>query len=110
MKIAVPREITPGEARVALTPAAAGRLVAAGHQVYVEAGAGGEAFPDRLYKDAKAELVKGAKATYAHAGMLPTVRRPGPGEGAPVPPNGLGRGGRTCAWRAPSRTWWAVSP
>jgi len=57
VKIAVPRETTPGEARVALPPAAVGRLVAAGHQVYVESGAGGEAFPDSQYKDAKAELV-----------------------------------------------------
>jgi len=56
VKIAVPREITPGEARVALTPAAAARLVAAGHHVYVEAGAGGDPFPDSHYKEAKAEL------------------------------------------------------
>jgi H+-translocating NAD(P) transhydrogenase subunit alpha len=85
VKIAVPREITPGEARVALTPAAAGRLVAAGHQVYVEAGAGGESFPDNLYKDAKAELVRGAKATYGHAGMVLKVRKPELAEVALIP-------------------------
>jgi len=85
VKIAVPRETTAGEARVALTPAAAGRLVAAGHQVFVEAGAGGESFPDPLYKAAKAELVRGAKATYAHAGMVLKVRKPELAEVALIP-------------------------
>ena len=85
MKIAVPRETTPGEARVALTPAAVGRLVAAGHQVYIEAGAGGDSFPDSLYKDAKAELVKGAKATYGRAGMVLKVRKPDAAEIALIP-------------------------
>jgi len=70
---------------VALTPAAVGRLVTAGHQVYVEAGAGGEAFPDSLYKDAKAELVKGAKATYGHAGMVLKVRKPDTAEVGLIP-------------------------
>ena len=70
---------------MALTPAAAGRLVAAGHRVFVESGAGGEAFPDSLYKDAKAELVRGAKATYGHAGMVLKVRKPDLAEVAMIP-------------------------
>jgi NAD(P) transhydrogenase subunit alpha len=76
VNIVVPRETTPGESRVALTPAAAGRLAGAGHKVYVESGAGGEPFPDRLYKDAGAEIVKGAKATFGHAGAVLKVRKP----------------------------------
>jgi NAD(P) transhydrogenase subunit alpha len=85
VKIVVPRETTPGEARVALTPAAAGRLAAAGHQVYVESGAGGEAFPDGLYREAKAEIVKAAKAVYGHAGMVLKVRKPDLREVALIP-------------------------
>ena len=41
MIVGVPREIKPGEERVALTPAGVRALVAAGHRVVVERGAGG---------------------------------------------------------------------
>src|ERR1041385_4748052 len=41
MIVGVPREIKPGEQRVALTPAGAHALVDAGHRVVVERGAGG---------------------------------------------------------------------
>jgi len=85
VKIAVPKETTAGEARVALTPGAAGRLVAAGHQLHIEAGAGGEPFPDSLYGEAKAAIVRGAKATYAHAGMVLKVRKPTPAEVQQMP-------------------------
>src|SRR4028119_1048831 len=40
MKIGVPKEIKTNENRVALVPAGAEALVAAGHEVYVEASAG----------------------------------------------------------------------
>jgi H+-translocating NAD(P) transhydrogenase subunit alpha len=76
VNIVVAKETTPGEERVALTPTAAGRMVAAGHRVFVEAGAGHDAFPDRLYKDAKAEIAAGARQAYSHAGMLLKVRKP----------------------------------
>ena len=76
MNIVVPRETTPGESRVALTPTAAARLTAGGHSVHVEAGAGGDPFPDHLYKDAKAEIAPGAKATYRKAGVTLKVRKP----------------------------------
>jgi len=76
VNIAVPAEIMAGESRVALTPAAVQRLTATGLRVFVEAGAGGEAFPDRLYVDAKGEIVKGAKAAYGHAGVVVKVRKP----------------------------------
>src|SRR3954466_4787746 len=48
VKIGVVKEIKPQEARVALTPAGARELVARGHDVVVEAGAGeGPGFPHR---------------------------------------------------------------
>ena len=65
MKIAVPKEILPGERRVALTPDAAGRLVKAGHEVLVEAGAGTAAyFPDAAYTAAGAQLVADTAALF----------------------------------------------
>jgi len=43
MKIGILRERLPGERRVALVPDAAAKLIAAGHQVVVERGAGSAA-------------------------------------------------------------------
>jgi len=43
VKIGVVKEIKPQEARIALTPAGARELVARGHDVVVEAGAGASA-------------------------------------------------------------------
>jgi NAD(P) transhydrogenase subunit alpha len=40
MRIAVPRETAQGERRVALVPGSVARLVKAGHDVRIEAGAG----------------------------------------------------------------------
>jgi NAD(P) transhydrogenase subunit alpha len=57
MKVGVTRETTPGERRVALVPETAGKLVAAGFEVVVEAGAGDAAsFPDDTYVAAGATL------------------------------------------------------
>ncbi len=85
VKIVVPRETMPGELRVALTPAAVGRLIASGNEVIVESGAGGEAFPDHIYKDAKAQVVTGAKEAYSHAGLVLKVRKPSPAEVLLIP-------------------------
>lgn len=55
MRIGVPREVTPGERRVALTPDSVTRLVKSGVEVVVERGAGIQAFfPDELYEKAGA--------------------------------------------------------
>ena len=57
MRIGVPRELEPGERRVALVPDAVARLAAGGFDVIVEPGAGAEAsFPDKAYADAGAEV------------------------------------------------------
>ena len=53
MRIGVLRETAAGERRVALVPDAVTKLVAAGHAVVVERGAGVAAgFPDALYERA----------------------------------------------------------
>jgi len=57
VRVGVPREITPGEQRVALVPDAVGRLTRAGFELVVEPGAGAAAaFPDAAYAETGAEL------------------------------------------------------
>src|ERR1700688_1996235 len=58
MHIGVPAETRPGEARVAATPETVKKLVAQGHRVTVQRGAGsGAYFTDDAYAAAGAELV-----------------------------------------------------
>jgi NAD(P) transhydrogenase subunit alpha len=57
MRIGVPRETAEGERRVALVPEVVRKLVAKGHEVVVEAGAGDAALvPDDLFVDAGATI------------------------------------------------------
>ena len=77
MKIAVMRERTDGETRVALTPETAGKLVALGAEVAIEAGAGEQSrFPDASYAAAGAKVVPGAADVVKGADVVLTVRRP----------------------------------
>jgi len=77
LKIGVPTEIKPQENRVALTPAGADRLVAAGHQVFVQAGAGiGSGFDDATYVTAGARIVPTADAAFGEADMVVKVKEP----------------------------------
>jgi NAD(P) transhydrogenase subunit alpha len=57
VKVAVPAETEPGERRVALIPETAGKLVQAGLEVWVQAGAGSKAtFADKAYEEAGAKV------------------------------------------------------
>lgn len=57
MRIGVPKETTAGERRVALVPESGKKLIQAGYEVLVEAGAGTAAgFPDSGYRDAGVTL------------------------------------------------------
>ncbi len=77
MNIGVPKEIAPGETRVALTPAAVKMMVRDGHQVLVQAGAGSSALiPDAEYTQAGARVVRNAEETYGGAEMIVKVRSP----------------------------------
>lgn len=61
MIIGVPKEIAPGERRVALIPDSVKQLVGLGPEVVVQAGAGSAAgFEDEAYIDAGARIVEGA--------------------------------------------------
>ena len=76
MKVAVVKESAPGERRVALVPETVPRLVQAGLEVLVEAGAGDSAwFPDSAYTAAGA-AVTSTDNLYATADVILTVTRP----------------------------------
>jgi NAD(P) transhydrogenase subunit alpha len=66
MRIGVPKETTAGERRVALVPESGKKLIQAGYEVLVEAGAGTAAgFPDSGYRDAGLTLESNRAAVLA---------------------------------------------
>lgn len=78
MRIAVLTERALGETRVAATPDSVKKLLALGHSVGVEPGAGaGASIPDALYAEAGASL-QPAETLLAEADLLLGVRRPAP--------------------------------
>jgi NAD(P) transhydrogenase subunit alpha len=81
MRIAVPKEIEPGEARVAIVPETVKRLTKKAIEVSVERGAGEKAcFPDEEYKEAGASVEPSAKALFAAADVVVKIHRPTPAE------------------------------
>jgi alanine dehydrogenase len=77
MKIGVPKEIKTNENRVALVPAGAEALVAAGHSVLVEPSAGeGSGFSDADYTDVGARIASGVEQVWAEADMIVKVKEP----------------------------------
>lgn len=77
MRVGVPKEIKNNEFRVALTPAGAMELVARGHEVLIEKGAGeGSAIPDRHYLDVGAQIVPTAHEVWERADLLLKVKEP----------------------------------
>ncbi len=77
MRIGIPREIKPLEARVALVPAACGDLVRAGHEVLIEQGAGEPSgFGDGDYSAAGVQVLPDAAALYERAGLVVKVKEP----------------------------------
>ena len=79
MKIGVPREIHPGECRVAASPKNVERLKKMGFEVAIETGAGSSAsFPDSAYEAVGAEIVADAASLWANADIVIKVRPPAP--------------------------------
>ncbi len=77
MKIGVPKEIKTNENRVALVPAGAEALVASGHSVFIERGAGeGSGFSDQLYERAGASISPDADDVWRQADMIMKVKEP----------------------------------
>ncbi len=81
MKIGVPKEIKVHEYRVGLTPPSVAELVAAGHEVFVETGAGlGIDFDDNAYTAVGAKTLGTAAEVFAAADMIVKVKEPQPQE------------------------------
>ncbi|MDB5790799.1 MAG: Re/Si-specific transhydrogenase subunit alpha [Massilia sp.] len=79
MRIGIPAETRPGETRVAATPETVKKLVAAKHQVVVQAGAGVESsITDEAFAAAGAQI--GAAADAFGSEMVLKVRAPNAGE------------------------------
>ena len=77
MHIGVPREIKIHEYRVGLTPPSVAELVARGHKVTVETGAGaGIDFTDGDYVAVGAGIAPGPEAVFAAADMIVKVKEP----------------------------------
>jgi len=77
LSIGVPREIFPGEKRVATVPEAVEKLIKLGFKVLVESGAGDHAnCSDDTYRAAGAEIVDGAAALWASSDIVFKVRGP----------------------------------
>jgi len=78
--VGVPREIKPGEQRVALTPAGVRELAEAGHQTLVERGAGlGSGIRDEEFASEGAALVS-VEEVWARADLVLKVKEPLPEE------------------------------
>ncbi|HLB31286.1 MAG TPA: Re/Si-specific NAD(P)(+) transhydrogenase subunit alpha, partial [Gammaproteobacteria bacterium] len=81
MKIGVPREVFPGEHRVATTPEAAEKLIKLGFTVAIESGAGVKAkFSDAAYAAAGVEILNDSRIVWQDADIILKVRAPDSGE------------------------------
>jgi len=81
MRIGVPKEIKNHEYRVGLTPGSVRELIARGHEVIVQSGAGTEiGLDDAQYRAAGATLTGDVAQLFASAEMVVKVKEPQPAE------------------------------
>ncbi len=81
MRIGVPAEVKADEYRVAMLPVGVEMLVAAGHRVVVQAGAGlGSGIADHDYLRAGAEMAGSAASIFESAELIVKVKEPQPQE------------------------------
>lgn len=77
MRIGVPKEIKNHEYRVGLTPASVAELSALGHEVWIETQAGAAiGFADENYREAGAQIAKGADEVFQQAQLIVKVKEP----------------------------------
>jgi alanine dehydrogenase len=81
MIIGCPKEVKTREYRVGLVPGGVAALVARGHQVFMERGAGiGSGIPDSAYDAVGAKFLEKAADVWAKADMIVKVKEPVPAE------------------------------
>jgi alanine dehydrogenase len=81
MIVGVPKEIKDQERRVGLIPSGVTSLVEAGHQVYVQTGAGvGSSLPDEEYIAAGAQILPTAAEVWNKSDLIVKVKEPQPSE------------------------------
>jgi alanine dehydrogenase len=79
--VGVPREVKSAERRVGLTPASVREVVAHGHAVVVERGAGtGTGSSDDHYRAAGADIVESGEEVFGRADLIVKVKEPQPEE------------------------------
>ncbi|MFL6106404.1 MAG: alanine dehydrogenase [Marmoricola sp.] len=77
MRVGVPKEVKNHEYRVAITPIGVHELVAHGHEVFVQAGAGlGSSIDDAEYAASGAKLLESADEVWGNAEMVLKVKEP----------------------------------
>jgi NAD(P) transhydrogenase subunit alpha len=77
MRIGVPKEIHPGERRVAVTPETVGRLLNLGFEVAIESGAGAAAsFTDEAYEKAGVAILPDAISIWSSSNIVLKVQPP----------------------------------
>ena len=77
MIIGIPKEVKAEESRVAITPSGVAALVAHGHQILIERGAGvGSSLPDTQYQAAGAQVLPSAAEVWEQAQMIMKVKEP----------------------------------
>ncbi|MBL8646646.1 MAG: alanine dehydrogenase [Sphingosinicella sp.] len=77
MRVGVPKEIKVHEYRVGMTPASVAELTQAGHEVFVETGAGsGIDFGDDAYTAVGAKILATPQEVFAAADMIVKVKEP----------------------------------
>ena len=88
MIIGIPKEVKAEESRVAITPSGVAALVAHGHQVLIEHGAGvGSSLLDTQYQTAGATILPSAAAVWEQSHMVMKVKEPLPQEYALLRPD-----------------------
>ncbi len=77
MTIGVPKEVHPGERRVAMTPDSARQLAKLGYRLLIETEAGVAAkFTDQAYRDAGVEVLSDTRELWSRADIVLKVRAP----------------------------------
>jgi alanine dehydrogenase len=77
MRVGVPKEIKDNENRIGMVPATVHDLVDAGHEAFIEAGAGlGSGITDEEYESAGARLLGSAEEVWQRSEMIVKVKEP----------------------------------